>query len=103
MDQDGDGKIDFDEFVTATFDRKKLLSKDNIKKAFDMFDRDGSGTITKKELHDLFNCCQGVDAEFENMWTQVMTQVHLGDGEEITFDEFSLCMEKILEVPKIRK
>ncbi len=57
MDQDGDGKIDFDEFVTATFDRKKLLSKENIKKAFDMFDRDGSGTITKKELHDLFNCC----------------------------------------------
>ena len=43
MDQTGDGKIDFTEFISAVYDRKKLLSKKNIKIAFDMLDTDHNG------------------------------------------------------------
>jgi calcium-dependent protein kinase len=50
MDTDGDGRIDFTEFITAAYDKKKLLCKDNLKIAFKMFDIDGNGSITKDEL-----------------------------------------------------
>lgn len=50
VDIDGSGEIDFNEFITATMDRKKLLSSEKIDLAFKAFDRDGSGSISLKEL-----------------------------------------------------
>ena len=33
------------DFITAATDHKKLLTKDNIKKAFDLFDTNKKGVI----------------------------------------------------------
>lgn len=49
-DSDGSGYIDFTEFVTATIDKKNLLSKERIETAFKLFDKDGSGSISVDEL-----------------------------------------------------
>ena len=49
-DTDGDGKIDFDEFSTAALDKKKHISRENIQKAFKMFDQNGDGKISPQEL-----------------------------------------------------
>ena len=38
IDLDGDGKIDFQEFLTAAYDLKKVFTKDNISIAFKLFD-----------------------------------------------------------------
>lgn len=38
MDTDGDGKIDYTEFITAAYNREMLLSKENLDIAFKMFD-----------------------------------------------------------------
>ena len=46
VDIDGSGEIDYSEFVNAAINRTKLLSTDRLKKAFGMFDKDGSGTIS---------------------------------------------------------
>ena len=46
VDTDQSGFIDFTEFITATMDRKKVLSKERIEAAFRTFDKDGSGSIT---------------------------------------------------------
>ena len=43
MDTDGDGKIDYTEFITAAYNREMLLSKENLDIAFKMFDQDGNG------------------------------------------------------------
>ena len=40
VDVNGDGHIDFTEFIGVTFDRQKLLTKQNIRKAFNLFDKD---------------------------------------------------------------
>ena len=54
IDTDGSGTIDYSEFVAASIDRKKMLSKKRLEKVFEMFDTDHSGTITANELKDMF-------------------------------------------------
>ena len=38
-DLDGDDQIDYHEFITATCDHKSLLTRDNLKKLFTIFDQ----------------------------------------------------------------
>ena len=39
VDQDHNGRIDYSEFLAATIDKKKLLSKQRLKAAFQIFDK----------------------------------------------------------------
>ena len=54
IDTDNSGTIDYSEFITASIDRKKMLSKKRLEKIFKMFDKDGSGTISANELKAMF-------------------------------------------------
>eukprot|EP00928_Gymnodinium_smaydae_P018358 TRINITY_DN16991_c0_g2_i2.p1 TRINITY_DN16991_c0_g2~~TRINITY_DN16991_c0_g2_i2.p1 ORF type:complete len:290 (-),score=65.74 TRINITY_DN16991_c0_g2_i2:62-931(-) len=49
-DTDGGGTIEYTEFLAATCDKKKVIREEVVWEAFRIFDQDGSGTITKKEL-----------------------------------------------------
>ena len=53
-DLDGDGKLDYTEFIAAAFQKDLLLSSDNLMRAFRMFDINGDGTISKEELKQVF-------------------------------------------------
>lgn len=55
IDVDGDGRIDYMEFVQAAIDHKALLNKDNITSIFRMLDSNGDGYISKSELMENFN------------------------------------------------
>ena len=50
IDTNGDGHIDYDEFMTAAANRAKLLNNENLKAAFKVLDANGDGTITADEL-----------------------------------------------------
>lgn len=39
VDIDKNGCIDYSEFISATIDKRKLLSKERLKQAFALFDR----------------------------------------------------------------
>jgi calcium-dependent protein kinase len=43
MDVDGNGKIDFTEFIAAAYNKQKLLNEENLHTAFKIFDMDGDG------------------------------------------------------------
>jgi calcium-dependent protein kinase len=47
---DGNDTIEYTEFIAAAMDKKKLLKEDVVWEAFKIFDVDGNGTVTKKEL-----------------------------------------------------
>ena len=49
-DTDNSGEIDYTEFIAAAMDAKVFLRDDYLKTVFDMFDKDGSGSIDKQEL-----------------------------------------------------
>ena len=50
VDANGSGEIDYSEWIVATINKEKLLSKDKLKAAFQLFDRDGSGAISADEV-----------------------------------------------------
>ena len=54
LDINGDGKIDYIEFVQAAIDHQSMLNENNIQIAFNMFDINKDGKISKDELHEFF-------------------------------------------------
>ena len=50
VDTDGSGFIDYSEFIRSTLDTRKLMSAKNLEAAFQVFDYNGSGTISASEL-----------------------------------------------------
>ena len=56
-DTNGDGKVDYTEFIVAALQKDLMLKRDNLRGTFRMFDIDGDGKITKDELKEVF----GVD------------------------------------------
>jgi len=84
-DQDGDGEIDYDEFVEL---RSKLKGdeKEDLRKAFAVFDQDGNGSISQVELKIVLDKI-GIhmsEAEVERTMSEADTD---GDG-EISYTEF---------------
>lgn len=47
---DKSGTIDYIEFITATMHRHRLEKEENLYKAFQFFDKDGSGLVYNSKL-----------------------------------------------------
>ena len=55
IDTNQDGKIDFNEFVTAAYDRLKMINDENLKNAFKILDLNGDGKISSQEIKHAFS------------------------------------------------
>mmetsp|Transcript_17591 Transcript_17591/g.19798 ORF Transcript_17591/g.19798 Transcript_17591/m.19798 type:complete len:173 (+) Transcript_17591:1079-1597(+) len=92
-DADKSGSIDYSEWVVATINKAQLLSDEKLKQAFQLFDRDGGGTISSTEVKEVLGVGKAFD---EKIWDEIIGEVDIdGDG-EISYEEFKLMMSKLL-------
>jgi len=91
VDADGNGDIDFSEFLTMMARKMKDTdSEDEIKEAFKVFDKDGNGYISALELrHVMTNLGEKLtDEEVDEMIREADID---GDG-QINYEEFVKMM-----------
>lgn len=91
-DGNGDGFIDYTEFLTATINWKKELTHERVEAVFKMFDKDNSGTIGVQEIKELF----GNDARniTEDIWSEVLKEADFDGNGEIDLNEFKAILMK---------
>jgi len=88
-DVDGNGTIDIDEFISATMHRYRLDRDDHVYQAFQHFDKDNDGHITKEEL-EMAMKEHGVGDEVSIK--QIITEVDTDNDGKINFEEFRTMM-----------
>ncbi|CAM8989636.1 unnamed protein product [Rhodiola kirilowii] len=95
-DVDGNGTIDYIEFITATMHRHKLERDENLFNAFQYFDKDGSGFITRDELESAMKQYgMGDEATIREIISEVDTD---NDG-RINYEEFCTMMRSGTQQP----
>lgn len=94
VDLDGDGKIDYLEFIQAAIDHRSLLNKENIQTMFDLFDTNHDGTISMEELKSTFQGT-GKDDQLDFL-EEIMEEVDKNRDNMISFEEFNEGVTKML-------
>mmetsp|Transcript_36540 Transcript_36540/g.82182 ORF Transcript_36540/g.82182 Transcript_36540/m.82182 type:complete len:254 (+) Transcript_36540:745-1506(+) len=91
-DVDGNGSIDYSEFIASTMHRKEMEEESRLWAAFCVFDMDGSGTITVEELEKVLqdpsirSMAAGADC------TALLKEHDLNSDGVIDFEEFLVMM-----------
>ncbi|CAD8061384.1 unnamed protein product [Paramecium sonneborni] len=93
LDANKSGKVDFSEFVTASINRDKTLSKKKIEQSFKLFDLDGNGYITKQEINELFG--NEID---EKMWEDILKDCDINKDGMISLNEFITLLESKIKI-----
>jgi calcium-dependent protein kinase len=89
VDCDGNGYIDYSEFILAAVNERVLLSKSNLERAFRSLDCDNSGKISLQEMKGMMG--MGVEGN-ERVWAKLVQEADMdGDG-EINLAEFTRLM-----------
>ena len=89
IDFDGNGSIEYEEFIRVTLPKEQLFTDLNLKTAFDMFDLDKNGTISMNEILEVI----GSDKEIDKSVIEQLKGEILKEGdEEIDFKRFKEIM-----------
>ena len=86
VDYQGNGKINYSEFLTATIDQAKFLDELKLRAVFSQFDTDKSGKITKENIHNAMQKL-GMEVPMKDIEEIIKTHDLTKDG-MISFDEF---------------
>jgi len=89
-DTDNNGYIDYSEFITATVNKRNLLSKEKLKQAFSIFDRDQNGFISAEEIRQVLDHKGTMN---EKVWEDIIKEVDINGDGEISYPEFEKMME----------
>ena len=92
IDVDGNGFIEYEEFLRAGLNKAKILTKNNLETAFKLYDINERGKINAKELGNVLG--GGEDNIEENVWQEMIDEADIDKDGEINFDDFKGIMEK---------
>ncbi len=87
MDFDGNGYIEYEEFIRVTLPKEQLFTDINLKNAFDMFDKDKNGTISINEIIEVI----GTELD-KNAIEELKKEVSYDGDKEIDFKHFKEFM-----------
>ena len=121
VDTNGNGTIDYSEFLAANLKLTELLTNEKLQAAFNLFDIDQNGRITLEEIKSLLggenlimsalggyagdqssqnggatNAQNTVQQYSNEMWRELIGEGDANDDGEITFEEFKTMMKKML-------
>lgn len=85
IDVDNDDKIDANEFLAATLDMNVHIREENIRRAFNVFDVDRSGSISVSELEAVLGSAE--------MARQLLGDIDLNGDGVVSYDEFKAMMQ----------
>ncbi|MCD9560253.1 Calcium-dependent protein kinase 17 [Datura stramonium] len=90
-DADGNGTIDYEEFITATMHMNKMDREEHLYTAFQYFDKDHSGYISREELEQAL---REFGMNDENDLKEIISEVDTDHDGRINYDEFVAMMKK---------
>ncbi|GAB4856032.1 Calcium-dependent protein kinase 8 [Ancistrocladus abbreviatus] len=90
-DVDGDGTLNYGEFVAVSVHFKKMANDEHLHRAFSFFDRNKSGYIEIDELRDALN--DDVDSSIEEVINAIMHDVDTDKDGRISYEEFAVMMK----------
>jgi calcium-dependent protein kinase len=100
VDADGSGFVDYTEFLAVALDQPSLAEQpEACRWAFDAFDQDGDGTITKEELELLLANSSGTGAIGVELAAECFRALDTNGDGRIEFDEFwgMMCRRSFAE------
>ena len=91
IDFDGNGFIEYEEFIRVALPKEKLFTEKNLKIAFDMFDLDKNGTISLDEFKTILGIKKIDDIKVDQ---ELLNEIPIKENEEMTFEQFKLLFLK---------
>ena len=85
IDFDGNGFIEYEEFIRVTLPKERLFTEKNLKIAFDMFDLDKNGAISLNEFKEILGIEKIKD---KNVNKELLKEIPIKGNEEMTFEQF---------------
>jgi calcium-dependent protein kinase len=85
VDFNGNGSIEYEEFIRVTLPKEQLFTEVNLKHAFDMFDLDKKGMITLNNFKEILGIEKVKD---KKIYEELLKQIPLKKNEKMNFDEF---------------
>lgn len=89
-DVNGNGTLDYGEFIAITVHLQRMDNDEHLKKAFAFFDLNGDGFIDSSELQEMLQCELG--EEGMDMINDIIQEVDTDKDGRISYDEFANMM-----------
>jgi len=88
LDANGDGVINYEEFLNAASVRREYLKEERIKKAFDIFDKRGTGIVTVREFEEAL----GVQDD-PKIVAEILSSINTNEDGVISLDDFKKMLD----------
>lgn len=101
MDMNSDGKIDFTEFISAAYDRRKTLSEQCLDNMFNLLDLNGDKKLDSEEIRKILAGKSGdyiTGEHFDEIWKQMLKETDKDKSGSIDREEFGKLMQSLANI-----